>query len=126
MSGSPYLPNTQTFQTLSGSGFPGTTHGSPLFIQLSVPLFNSSGNVACQPAIDGLWAGVNAFPSINPADPMKEGFLAGNDFMTWATARVYTNIPPGHHEFTMQCWVAGTVYLPSPNSLVSMIVMELQ
>ena len=124
MNASPYLTSNLTFQTLNGSGFPGTTHGYPLLIQVSVPLYNN-GNVACQPAVDGKWAGVYAFPLINPADPMKDMFLANNGFATWSSARIYTNIPSGNHQFTIQCWAAGTVYIPTPNTLVSMSVFEL-
>jgi hypothetical protein len=123
--GSWYLNNNLTFQTINGSGFPGTTQGNPLLIQVSVPLYSNAGNVACQPAVDGKWAGVSAFPSINPNDTMKDMFFAISGYVTWSSARVYSDIPPGNHWFSIQCYAAGQVSFPSANTLVSMSVIEM-
>ena len=126
MNASQNLVSNQTFQKLNGSGFSGTTHGYPLLIQVSVPLYNLNGNVACQPAVDGAWAGAPAFPSSVSGDVMKEGFVTALGYVTWSSARIYTNIPPGNHQFAIQCWAAGTVFFATPTAVVSMSVIELQ
>jgi hypothetical protein len=115
-----------TFQTLNGSGFPGVTQGFPLVIQIYVPVFNNGGNVACQPAVDGKWVGTFSFPSVNATDPMKDMFLGNSGYFTLASSRVYANVPAGNHWFTIQCWAAGQVSMPSSNTLVSMSVVELR
>jgi len=122
----PFLVNNLTFQTLSGSGFPGVTEGHPLLIQVSVPLYSNGGNVACQAAVDGKWAGSNAFPTVSASDPMKDLFFANTGYVTWSSTRIYTNIQPGNHWFSIQCYAAGQVYFPSPNTLVSMSVIEMR
>jgi hypothetical protein len=124
--GSPFLANNQTFQTLNGSGFPGTTQGYPLLIEVAVPLYNNAGNVACQPAIDGKWAGAYAFPGINAADTMKDMYFANTGYVTWSSVRVYSNVPPGAHWFSIQCSAAGQVMFPSPNTLISLSVIEMR
>jgi hypothetical protein len=120
------LANNQAFQNINGSGFPGTTLGAPLLIQISVPVFVNGGNVACQPAVDSKWVGFYSFPSINPADPMKDMFVATNGYYTLSSSHIYANVPPGNHWFTVQCWAAGTVWYPTVNTLVSMSVVELR
>jgi hypothetical protein len=111
---------------VTGSGFPGTTQGYPLLIDVTVPLLSNGGNVACQAAIDGKWAGAYAFPAIDATDRMKEMFFAISGYVTWSTARVYSNVPAGNHWFSIQCWAAGQVYFPSPNTLISMSVIEMR
>jgi hypothetical protein len=125
-SANPFLVANQTFQTVNGSGFPGTTQGYPLLIDVAVPLYSNLGNVACQPAIDGKWAGIYAFPTINAADPMKEMFFANSGYVTLSTVRVYSNVPAGNHWFSIQCWAAGQVYFPSANTLISLSVIEMR
>jgi Collagen triple helix repeat (20 copies) len=120
------LVANQTFQTLNGSGFPGNTQGSPLLIDVAVPLYSNLGNVACQPAIDGKWAGAYAFPTINAADPTKDVFLTSSGYVTWSSVRVYSNVPAGSHWFSIQCWAAGQVSFPSSNTLVSLSVIEMR
>jgi hypothetical protein len=121
-----FLVANQTFQTVSGSGFPGTTQGYPLLIDVAVPLYSNSGQVACQPAIDGKWAGASAFPTLNAADPMKEMFFQISGYITWSTVRVYTNVPAGNHWFSIQCSAAGQVFFPSSNTLISLSVIEMR
>jgi hypothetical protein len=111
---------------VSGSGFPGTTQGYPLLIDVAVPLYSNTANVACQPAIDGKWAGAYAFPTITASDPMKEMFIATSGYVTWSTARVYSNVPAGNHWFSIQCWAAGQVFFPSSNTLISLRVIEMR
>ena len=125
-SSSSLLPANQTFQTVSGSGFPGNTQGYPLLIDVAVPLYSNFGNVACQPAIDGKWAGAYAFPTINAADPTKDVFLTSSGYVTWSSVRVYSNVPAGSHWFSIQCWAAGQVSFPSSNTLVSLSVIEMR
>ena len=123
---STFLIANQTFQTVQGSGFPGTTQGYPLLIEVAVPLYSNLGNVACQPAIDGKWAGAYAFPTINAADPMKDQFFAISGYVTLSSVRVYSNVPPGNHWFSIQCWAAGQLSFPSSNTLISLSVIEMR
>ena len=109
---------------ITGSGFIGTTHGRPLLIQVLVPLNSAGGSVSCQPAIDGVWAGVNAFPTLDTWDPTKEGFFGGTGYVLWSTSRVYSNVPAGTHTFSIQCWAAGTVSFVSATTIVSLTVTE--
>ena len=123
---SQFLVNNQTFTTVNGSGFPGSTQGNPLLIQVALPLYNNGGNVACQPAIDGKWAGTWAFPTITATDPLKDLFYANSGYFTWQSSRVFSSVPAGSHWFSIQCWAAGQVFFPSTNALISMSVIELR
>jgi hypothetical protein len=125
---SQFLATNQTFTTLSGSGFAGSTQGNPLLIQATVPLLNSStGGMACQPAIDGKWAGTWEFPNPNAAaDVYKDGIIANLGYVTWTSSRVWSNVPAGSHWFSIQCWVGGQVSFPSYYALISMSVTELR
>ena len=120
------LAANQGFQTLPGSGFPGSTQGYPLLIEVAVPVYSNLGNVACHPAIDGKWAGSYAFPAINAADPMKDMFFAISGYVTLSSVRVYSNVPPGAHWFSIQCYAAGQVSFPSTNTLISLSVIEMR
>jgi hypothetical protein len=120
------LVNNQTFTTLSGSGFPGSTQGNPLLIQVAVPLYSNGGLVACQPAVDGKWAGTWAFPTVNATDQYKDMFYANTGYITWSSSRVYGSIPAGNHWFAVQCLAAGQVFFPSTNAVISMSVIELR
>jgi hypothetical protein len=121
----PNLPNTGTFTTLAGSGFVGTTHGGPLLIQVLAPFVSNGGTVACQPSIDGLWAGSKAFPAIDPFNVTKEGFFGGTGYVLWSTSRVYSNVAAGVHQFSIQCWIAGPVSYVSATAVASITVIEM-
>ena len=118
------IPNTGLFSPIVGSGFTATTHGRPLLIQVVLPLVSNGGGVSCQPAIDGTWAGAFAFPTIDPSNVSKEGFFGGTGYVLWQTSRVYSNVPAGSHQFSMQCWVAGPVSFVSATTLASVTVTE--
>ena len=119
------LANTGTFTTLVGSGFVATTHGGPLFIYVVAPFVSNGGTVACQPAIDGVWAGAKAFPAMDPFNLTKEGFFGGTGYVIWSTSRVYSNVPAGSHQFSIQCWVAGPVSYISTTTVASLTVIEM-
>jgi hypothetical protein len=119
------LPGQGTFTTVTGSGFAGQTLGRALIISVIVPLVSNGGSVSCQPAIDGVWAGAKAFPAMDPFNSTKEGFWGGSGYVLWSTSRVYSNVPAGSHQFSIQCWSAGPVSYVSTTALASMTVIEM-
>src|SRR6185436_19527412 len=93
------------------SGVAGTTAGRPLLIQVTIPVTATNpGLIACQPTIDGAWAGAFAMtPPSGAADFSKEGTLsaiapwgATTTSMIWRSSRVYASIPAGLHQFSVQ------------------------
>ena len=93
------------------SGFIGTTSGGPLLIHVSIPI-NATlpGLLACQPTVDGKWAGSYGFGQAVPDDFRKEGVMSAvrpwgstASRMLWSTSRVYASIPAGLHQFGVQC-----------------------
>jgi len=119
------LPGQGTFTTVTGSGFAGQTQGHALIISVIVPLISNGGGVSCQPAIDGVWAGSKAFPQMDPFNSTKEGFFGGSGYVLWSTSRVYSNVPAGFHQFSIQCWSAGPVSYVSTTAIASMTVIEM-
>jgi len=119
------LPGQATFTTVTGSGFAAQTQGRALIISVIVPLLSNGGGVSCQPAIDGVWAGAKAFPQMDPFNSTKEGFWGGSGYVLWSTSRVYSNVPAGFHQFSIQCWSAGPVSYVSTTALASMTVIEM-
>ena len=129
-----YFKNS--YQTVVGSGFTGATLGNPLLIQLTIPLFEGGpgqAQASCIPAVDGMWAGQFAMaPTLPVTDATKEGLVwmgTGTPYLLWSSSRVYSGIPAGPHQFTVQCWASQiNIVLPgqSASSIASITVLELQ
>ena len=85
---------------------------------------------ACQPTIDGVWAGASTFPSLvnslQKEGVQSLGYNANN--MIWSTTRVYTGIASGLHTFAVQCWGQATygAYAGTGSALASLTVIEIR
>ena len=129
-----YLKNT--YSAVTGSALAGNTTGNPLFIQTIVPLFEGGpgqAQVSCVPVVDGTWAGqFGMAPSLPSTDTSKEGWVwmgTATPYLVWSSARIYTGISAGPHQFSVHCWAnQNNVVLPGPTatSIASLIVFEIQ
>jgi hypothetical protein len=94
-----------------GSPFTAVTSGGPLEITATVGGvgITPGSQAACQPTVDGVWAGLPAFQIIPP--PYVEGMETNRSavfiYTSWSRSRVYTNITAGTHEFALQCWATN-------------------
>jgi hypothetical protein len=122
-------PNTtsNTLTTLPRSTFSATTTGGRLLIEVNAILAQtySTAGIAraliCQPNIDGVWAGSNAF-----GPTFADFFMSTPESLTtfWSTSRVYSSIPAGPHTFSLACAsLGGTFGLTS--TPISFTVLEL-
>jgi len=83
--------------------------------------------VTCRPLIDGEWAGT--FSGQVFASPEEEGSARENYESTgwhgmWHRRRVYTDIPPGLHVFTVQCYSSGGGFYLGGYGIGSLLVRE--
>ncbi len=128
---SEWVPGTSWTTVMSG--FIGTTSGGPLLIQMNIPI-NASGPglLACQPTVDGKWAGSYFGPAVSD-DFRKEGVISavapwGDTVsrMQWSTSRVYSSIPAGLHQFAVQCASDSSgSFVGTSVSMLSLSVVEL-
>ena len=128
---SEWVPGTSWTTVMSG--FIGTTSGGPLLIQMNIPI-NASGPglLACQPTVDGNWAGSYFGPAVSD-DFRKEGVLSAAapwgdtvSRMQWSTSRVYASIPAGLHQFAVQCATDSSgSFVGTSVSMLSLSVVEL-
>jgi hypothetical protein len=109
---------------LPNSTFSGTTTGSRLLIEATIPITsaNAGPHVYCQPNIDGQWAGAPmgaaSFDSIFQ-------FASTSAKMSVTISRVYPAPPAGTHTFSLGCAShAGGVTL-IPLAVMSYSVFEL-
>jgi hypothetical protein len=115
-------------------GFVGTTSGGRLFMHINIPITASApGLLACQPTVDGNWAGIYEFPQALQYDFYKEGVVSaiapwGNTvtWVWWSTSRVYASIPAGSHQFSVQCAMSSPgAFSGTSGSMLSFSVTEL-
>jgi len=121
------------------------TSGGDLEITLNV-MWNMTQPtaVACEPVIDGVWAGTyGGLPDGSPPPYWREGAVEVSNsnfnssepitsFLPWFKTRIYPGIPAGMHVITAQCYTntgSGEVGPAiGPNSLAipgSLSVVEL-
>lgn len=97
-----------SWTTIPGSIFQVTTTGAPLQVNYNSFLYNGTFG-GCQIMVDGKWAG--EYSDISATSPnafWKEGVVNTNNiWASFAKSRVYTGIPAGTHEVSLQC---TTVY----------------
>lgn len=117
------------------NGFRGTTSGGPLLIQVNIPISASSpGLLACQPTVDGNWAGSYSLGQAVSDDFHKEGVVSAvapwgsrASQMQWSTSRVYASIPAGPHQFAVQCATdSSESFFGTSVSMLSFSVVELR
>ena len=117
------------------AGFKGITSGGALLIQVNIPInATSPGLLACQPTVDGNWAGSFSFITVDPDDFQKEGVVSAVapwggtvSRMQWSTSRVYESIPAGPHQFAVQCATDSTgSFVGAAVSMLSFSVVELR
>jgi hypothetical protein len=116
------------------SGFAGTTTGAPLLININVPIGAvNPGQFACQPVVDGNWAGSYASQSVVNGFT-KEGAIsavapwgASVSWMQWSSSRLYASIPAGEHQFSVRCAVtAQGSFVGAAGSMLSRSVIEVR
>jgi hypothetical protein len=109
-------------------------------MQLTIPLYQggaATSKVSCVPAVDGTWAGhYGMAPSIAATDTTKEGWIwmgSSTPNLLWSSTKVYSGIPAGVHQFSVQCWasamssvLSGVAGGSTDISIASLTVVELQ
>ena len=128
-----WIPGTSW--TTAMNGFSGTTTGAPLLIQVHIPIVaNSPGLLACQPSVDGKWAGSYEFLPEVSNNFYKEGVISATapwgaalTWMLWSSSRVYASIDAGAHQFAVQCATnSQNSFVGMAGTMLSLSVFEIR
>lgn len=116
---------------LTDSGFTGVTRGGPLLVVVNTIFDGSAPRIqsACQPLVDGQWAGAYAPLADASGDALNyvEGVVVWQGgLQPWMRSRVYPGIPAGSHRFSLRCYADASGLPTGVGFASSLAVVELQ